>query len=252
MIKLRSNADPWPFHPPVWINLRYNWNILKHGPENNMAIGKQQEPNITHLIGIPYCSHCKGIFEKKHNYIFHHIFALAFDISQENKLLCLYHHLHSRYLCPNPVSLSPPPNRVGSIGASLDQTFPGIHWNRPPWCEIIVARPSMVEGLWVHDVIIFDMQFAWKKKGHLLSISLLVGFSNVIRMKGSLLHMTVFQSHEATTSTLWHHDLLRNMRASEKQMWIDACIPLWKSLVIRFFSVVIQNPDKQSVLLGYK
>ena len=42
-----------------------------------------------------------------------------------------------------------------------------------------------------YDVIIFDMQFAWKKKGHLLSISLLVGFSNVIRMKGSLLHMTV-------------------------------------------------------------
>lgn len=193
MIKLRSNADPWPFHPPVWINLRYNWNILKHGPENNMAIGKQQEPNITHLIGISYCSHCKGIFEKKQNYIFHHVFALAFDISQENILFCLYHHLHSKVSLPEsyiPFTTTGPTSKQSWV----DWCFT---WPKPFLESTGIDHLGVKSWLPVHpwwkayDVIIFDMQFAWKKKGHLLSISLLVGFSNVIRMKGSLLHMIV-------------------------------------------------------------
>lgn len=72
-----------------------------------------------------------------------------------------------------------------------------------------------------YDVIIFDMQFAWKKKGHLLSISLPVGFFKRNSDEGIIVAYDSGSHIEATTSTLWHHDLLRNMRASENHMWID-------------------------------
>ncbi len=178
MIKFRSKDDAWPFHPPVWINLRYIWDILKRQPEKHIAIGKQQEPNITHLIGNPYCSHCKGHF-KILLYINHHLKKLSAPslfryglrhllrkhivfwslpssslqgvVTRSN--LYQFHH-HESHL----------QTKLGGLVLHLAQTFPGIHWNPPPWWPI--HQGKWVDGVLgfsrLHDVIIFENQLAWE------------------------------------------------------------------------------------------